>query len=138
MKLIVDGIEGLEGQLEQLMSRENSRRIVEAGSAAAVRVLQEKTGEKGHIVTGEMQAAFAPGRYHEDIGQCWQDVYPQGNDSRGIDNAKKAYVINYGYGKRKTKKTGDKFITGSKKTLEEAVGAAMRAEAERIQNEIMR
>ena len=138
MKLIVGDMASLDAQMDQLGGRDAARRIVEAGSAAAVKALQERTDEAHHIVTGRMQQAFAPGIYHEDLDRCWQDVYPQGMDARGVDNAKKAYVINYGYGGRKTKKTGDKFITGNTKTLEEAVGAAMRAEAERILEEITR
>lgn len=138
MKMIVGDFAEFEAQLDQLGGREAARRIVEAGSAAAVKVLQEGTDEAHHIMTGQMRAAFAPGAYHEDLDRCWQDVYPQGPDARGVDNAKKAFVINYGYGGRRTAKTGDKFITGKTKTLEEAVSAAMQAEAERIKNEIMR
>jgi len=136
--MIVGDFAAFEAQLDQLGGREAARRIVEAGSAAAVKVLQERTDAAHHIMTGQMKGAFAPGKYHEDVDRCWQDVYPQGTDARGIDNAKKAFVINYGYGGRKTAKTGDKFITGKTKTLEEAVSAAMQAEAERIKNEIMR
>lgn len=138
MRMIVGDISVIEEQLEKLGSRENAKRIVQAGSAAAVKELQARTAEKRHIMTGEMQKAFAPGLYHEDIDKCWQDVYPQGRDSRGVDNAKKAFIINYGYGGHKTAKTGDKFITGKKKTLEDAVSAAMQAEAERIINELTR
>ena len=138
MKLIVGDIAEFETQLDRLGGREAARRIVEAGSAAAIKELQGRTEAAHHVMTGEMERAFAPGLYHEDIDRCWQDVYPQGTDRRGVDNAKKAFVINYGYGGRKTKKTGDKFITGKTKTLEEAVGNAMRAEAERIREEIMR
>lgn len=138
MRLIVEDISAIDASLEQLGSRENAKRIVQAGSAAAVAEMQKRTAEYRHILTGEMKAAFAPGIYHEDIDKCWQDVYPQGTDSRGVSNAKKAFVTNYGRGKKRTAKTGDKFITGKTKTLQEAVGAAMRAEAERIKNEIMR
>jgi hypothetical protein len=138
MKLIVGDIGNVELALEQLGNRENAKRIVQAGSAAAVAEMQKRTAEAHHIMTGEMQQAFAPGLYHEGIDKCWQDVYPQGTDSRGISNAKKAFITNYGRGGKRTAKTGDKFITGKTKTLQEAVGAAMRAEAERIKNEIMR
>lgn len=138
MKLIVGDISAIEVSLEQLGDRKNMRRIVEAGSAAAVKELQSRTSAAHHIMTGQMQAAFAPGLYHEDIDACWQDVYPQGYDSRGVENAKKAFITNYGRGGKRTAKTGDKFITGKTKTLEDAVSAAMQAEAERIKNEIMR
>lgn len=138
MKLISGGIEGIEDALEKLGGRETARRIVEAGSAAAVKALRERTETAHHVMTGQMEQSFSPGVYHEDIDKCWQDVYPQGFDSRGVDNAKKAFVINYGRGGQRTRKTGDKFITGKSKTLEDAVRAAMQAEAERIKNEAMR
>ena len=138
MKLVVGDIEGLEAQLDRLGGREGARRIVDAGCMAAIDELKRKTAAKGHIVTGSMQESFAKGIYHESIDRCWQDVYPQGTDPRGVDNAKKAFIINFGRGNKRTKKTGDKFITGKDKTMEEAVCAAMRAEAERIKNEIMR
>ena len=64
-------------------------------------------------------------------------VYPQGTDPRGIDNAKKAFVINYGYGGRRTKKTGDKFITGQKKRLEISATEAMQKENEKFIQEII-
>ncbi len=137
MKLIVHGIEAIDEQLKKLGGREHARKIVEAGSAAAVKKLQERTEQAHHIMLngGEMMKSFAPGKYHEDIDECWQDVYPQGYDSRGVSNAVKGFVINYGYGGRRTAKTGDKFITGRKPELDEVVGAAMRAEAERLMNE---
>ena len=47
-------------------------------------------------------------------------------------------MINYGYGGKRTTKTGDKFITGNRKQLEDVVHEAMAAEADRIRNEIMR
>ena len=138
MKLDVGDIEGLEAQLDRLGGREGARRIVDAGCMAAIEQLKRKTAAKGHIVTGSMQESFAKGIYHETIDRCWQDVYPQGTDPRGVDNAKKAFIINYGRGNKRTKKTGDKFITGADKTMEDAVCEAMRAEAERIKNEMMR
>ena len=83
-----------------------------------------------------MLQGVAPGRYHEDLGSGWVEVYPQGEDSRGISNATKAFVINYGYGGRRTQKTGDKFITGQKNTMSDAVAAAMQREADRIIQEM--
>lgn len=122
--------------LNKLMSRENIRQIVEAGSAAAVRELVQRTEAKGHVLTGSMKKSISAGPVHEDLGRAWQYVYPGdgGDDTETV----KAFVINYGRGGKKTAKTGDKFITGDKKQLEDVVHAAMAAEAERIKNDIMR
>lgn len=134
-KLSVNGIEGVEDQLARIGGRESARRIVEAGAKACAAELEKRTDEYRHVVTGSMMSSFAPGKYHEDIDVCWQDVYPQGTDSRGISNTKKAFIINYGRGGKRTQKTGDKFITGKKTTLEQVVGQAMKAEAEQILKE---
>ena len=125
-------------ELDALMSRENIRRIVEAGSAAAVKFEQEQTRAAGHVITGQMKESISAGPYREDLNTAWQYVYPGGTGDHGQDLTVVAYVINYGYGGKRTAKTGDKFITGNRKQLEDAVHEAMAAEADRIRNEIMR
>lgn len=134
-RLSVQGFDFIDNQLTKLSGRDCARRIVQAGADACSAELEDRTNQYHHVVTGNMVQSIRPGRYHEDIDVCWQDVYPQGDDSRGVSNAKKAFVINYGYGSHRTAKTGDKFITGKKKTLEQIVGKAMKAEADRILNE---
>lgn len=134
-KVTYDGFDQLDAQLGKLGSRDAARRIVAAGAEACGHELEERTNRYRHVVTGSMMESIAPGRYHEDLDVCWQEVYPQGYDSRGISNATKAFVINYGRGGKRTAKTGDKFITGQKQTLEQIVGAAMKAEADKILNE---
>lgn len=124
--------------LDKLMSRENIRRIVEAGSAAAIRLEQDLTVSAGHVITGQLKNAVSAGPLHEDLNSAWQYVYPIGYDDQGQDLTKIAFVINYGRGGKRTAKTGDKFITGGKKQFEDVVREAMAAEAERIKNDIMR
>ena len=114
-------------ELDALMSRENIRRIVEAGSAAAVKFEQEQTRAAGHVITGQMKESISAGPYHEDLNTAWQYVYPSGTGDHGQDLTVVAYVINYGYGGKRTAKTGDKFITGNRKQLEDAVHEAMAA-----------
>ena len=116
----------------QFMGREAVRRIVMAGAEACVHATRDNIQQYRHIVSGSMQEGVRPGKYHEDLGSGWVEVYPQGDDGRGISNAKKAFVINYGYGKRKTRKTGDKFITGNKKKYETSVAKAMQDESDRV------
>ena len=125
-------------RLEALGRRENIRRILEAGSAEAVKIEQERTVAAGHVITGKLKEGISAGPVHEDLGSAWQYVYPSGYDDRGQSLTVVAYVINYGARGQKTAKTGDKFLTGKKKQMEDAVHAAMEAEAERIKNEIMR
>lgn len=124
------GTEELEAKLGS-MDRDMIRSIVMAGAEALKKEDQAIIGAYRHVKTGSMQKSVAPGKYHEDLNSAWVEVYPQGSDGRGVSNAKKAFVINYGYGGRRTKKTGDKFITGNTKRMEQGVFAAMQAESDR-------
>ena len=134
-KCSYSGFEQIDGVL-QTMDRNTIRRLVMAGADACVRETKDNIIHYRHVLTGEMMQNVAPGKYHEDVGEGWVEVYPQGDDSRGISNAKKAFVINYGRGGRRTEKTGDKFITGNKKTMQEVVARAMQAESDRIIQEM--
>ena len=136
MAKITYDLSGFEEKLGALSSRENIRRIVEAGSKAAVMELQRRTQEKRHVITGEMERSVSAGPLHEDLGSAWQYVYP-GAGGQDRDTVK-AFVINYGRGGKRTAKTGDKFITGNRKQLDQAVQAAMQAEADRILQNTMR
>lgn len=130
------GFEIIERQLAR-MDRGTVRRLVEAGAKALVEATQESIRSHHHVgETKSMVESVKPGAYHETLEGGWMEVYPQGEDPRGVSNAKKAFVINYGYGGRKTKKTGDKFLTGQKKRLEVAAAEAMQKENEEILKEI--
>ena len=136
-KLSYTGFEIIERQLAQ-MSRGTVRRLVEAGAEALVKTTKADIRNYHHVRTGEMERSVEPGLYHETLEGGWMDVYPQGTDSRGVSNAKKAFVINYGYGKKRTAKTGDKFITGeeNKRKRQTAIEAAMEKENQDIIKDI--
>lgn len=132
------GTEELEQQLAR-MDRDMIKGIVMAGAEACTKEMQNMIGAYRHIKTGSMQKEVKPAQYHEDLNGGWVDVYPQGEDSRGVSNALKAFVINYGIGKNPTRrsgghmknKTGDKFITGNQKRMEQGVFTAMQAESDK-------
>ena len=129
------GFENVERQLTKL-GRGTVKRLVGAGAKALTEYTQESTQKYHHIgKTGSMKENVRPGQYHETLDGGWQEVYPQGDDPRGVSNAMKAFVINYGYGGKKTAKTGDKFITGNKRKRQSAVAAAMEEENQKIINE---
>lgn len=133
-KSIVQGLEDIQGRLGKL-DRGSIRRLVEAGGNAAAVVMRQNTQTKGHVRTGDMLGSIGATDLRERLGGGEIYVYPQGNDSRGERNATKAYVINYGRGGQKGPHSGDRFITGNQKATEEAVRAAMQAEADRIAGE---
>lgn len=134
-KMTVSGLDAFENTLGK-MDRETVKRLMKAGTDACIDEMRKITQEYGHVRTGSLMEGITAGKLVEDLGGAWQEVYPQGTDSRGVSNAKKAFVINYGRGKKLTMRTGDKFITGNKKRMEDVVTAAMKAEADRILQEI--
>ena len=130
-KLTYDEGTGFDANLDKL-GREGIKAIVMAGAEGCAKEMQGGIRQSRHVRTGSMMQTVRPGNYHEDPEASWCEVYPQGSDARGVSNAKKAFVINYGYGKRRTDKTGDKFITGNKKKYEASVAKAMQDESDRV------
>lgn len=125
------GAAGLDG-----MGRDRIRRIVEAGADAAVEHMRERIDEM-HRIEGDMRDGVAKGQYRETLGGGSMDVYPQGTDRKGVDNALKAFVINYGRGgtRKRKSKLGDHFIDRDT-AAEEIVLAAMQRETEAVMAEI--
>ena len=137
--LKVNGFELIDQQFNR-MGRPMIRQIVEAGARAAEKRMAENTEKAGHgppgrsrRATGEMLASIGRNEYREFLGGGSVDVYPQETDSRGVRNATKAYVLNYGRGKHLK---GDKFITGDEGQAEQLVREAMQAESDRLIAEI--
>ena len=141
----VNGVELLERQLNR-MGRPMSRQIVEAGAKAAEKRMAENTEARKHTRNRDMLESIGENEYREFLGGGSVEVYPQGDDRKGVRNATKAYVINYGKGQRpltkwpkkrpRINKTGDKFITGNEGKTEQAVMEAMQAESDRLLAEI--
>ena len=134
--MTVDGLDALDERLSRL-GRPAIRRIVEAGARADDSEWRKAIRQAGHIRTGSMLESVRPAEYREFMGGGEVSVYPQGDDRKGVSNAMKAYVINYSRGRR-TRKMGDKFITGKQQQFEDAVSRAMQAESDRILDEINR
>ena len=128
----VSGIELQEQRLNRL-GPDMIRKIVEAGAGAAERVMRESTERRSHVRNRDMLDSIGMNEYREFYRGGSVDVYPQEDDRKGVRNATKAYVINYGRGgTRKRGKMGDKFITGNEAKTEQAVTEAMQAESDRL------
>ena len=133
-RMTADGIEALDAQLGKL-GRPVIRRIVEAGARAEEDEWRANIRQARHVRTGDMIESVALTLYRETLGGGEITISFDGWDRNGVRNATKAYVINYGRGKR-TAKMGDKFITGKLPTIEERVHEAMQAESDRILDEL--
>ena len=132
--MTTDGLDALDAQLGKL-GRPAIRRIVEAGARADEDEWRANIRQARHIRTGDMLGSVGPAAYKEFLGGGEISVYPRDTDRKGVRNATKAYVINYGRGRR-SGRMGDKFITGKLPTIEERVAEAMQAESDRILMEI--
>lgn len=135
LEIMADQLEGLE--------RGAVKRIVMAGAEALTEETRKNIDEYHHVgATGSMRENVRAGQYREWMGGGAVDVYPQGDDSRGVSNAKKAFIIDRGIGRRPTtirskgterNKTGDHFLTKkTAKKAEEVTTQAMEAEFDRI------
>ena len=141
----VNGIEFYERQLSR-MDRGMIRKIVEAGATAAENWMRKQTQEKNHIRNSDMLDAIGRNEYRETYGGGSVDVYPQGIDRKGVRNADKMYITNYGRGgvdkaraakrRRRGGEMGDKFITRDEKQAETLVHDAMQAESDRLMEEL--
>jgi len=139
-RLTIDygGFDRIEASFDG-MSRGGIRRIVEAGAAAAAEEMRKAIVEARHVRTGSMLDSVRAGDYHETLGGGYMSVYPQGEDRHGVSNTVKAFVINYGRGRKKrTARMGDRFITDREDKTEAIVTAAMQAEADRLIDEANR
>jgi hypothetical protein len=74
--------------------------VAEEMVQAAVDIIKEKWKESalehGHIDTGEMFDSIGYGLPVHAANIIYQDVYPQGKDSKGVGNAEKAFILHYG------------------------------------------
>lgn len=140
-KMTIDGMDeriaGIDN-LETGMRRTGIRRIVEAGAKVAAQTMADNIQNYHHIgETGDMYRSVGGAEYKETFEGGSMNVYPLGNDPRGVSNALKAFVINYGRGGNPTRrgtqnKTGDNFITGNFRKTKDKVAAAMQSEASAV------
>ena len=103
------------------------RKCVLAGAKVVEKEMKSTIESRGHVVNGWMRDSVAAGVLHEDIDAVWIEVYPQGYDPRGVDNAMKNKVINDGFYNRNTgrKVKRDPFIKRMQKDIEPKIRAVM-------------
>ena len=121
--------------LQDGVRRKVIKEVVAAGAEKYAELLKNEIVAKHHVVSWSMHDNVRAGRYYETVGGGYTYVYPQGADGRGIDNAKKAFIINNG---RFGGKTGDRFITKLQKNAADPVQAAMAAKFDECMKEYTR
>jgi len=91
--------------LEQLDDATQIRirhKMVENASKVLIKEMQAAIESHHHVVSGGMRASVAATKVYDDVDATTIEVYPQGNDPRGVSNEMKAKIINYGYYNRDT------------------------------------
>lgn len=79
---------------------QDSGPVAEEMVNASVEIIKETWVESaqahGHVDTGDMIGSIGYGRPVNAGNLIYCDVYPQGNDSKGVRNATKAFILHYG------------------------------------------
>ena len=129
MGVKVSGLDKLMADLGKLASAvggELPEKMLDAGAAAAEKEWKEGIVRARHVDTGDMlnSVGVAP----ETRSGKKREIYPLGKDRKGVRNAEKAFVLNYGRGgsgsgrKRKSYKAkklkGDRFADKIQKNAE--------------------
>lgn len=126
--------------LDDATQRRIRREMVENGAKVLQKEIQATIETKHHVRSGNMKNAVAPGKVYEDVDSTSIEVWPQGDDPRGVNNEMKLKIINYGFyhvasGKRQ-KKT-DYFLNESfRKKCEPRILAVMNATFAKCMDEI--
>lgn len=131
------GLNKLMNDLSRLANEvggELPEKMLDAGAEAAVQDWKDGIIRSKHIDKGDMLAAV--GVAPETKTGKKREIYPLGVDRKGVRNAEKAFVLNYGRGngtsKRKRRRDsnvksmkGDRFADKIQKSAEESTYKAM-------------
>ena len=93
------GLDDIISQMQQL--KEDEGPVAEEMVNAAVEEIkfqwQLSAGMHGHVRTGAMIESIGIGPGPVRAGSLlYRDVYPHGSDAKGVRNAEKAFILNYG------------------------------------------
>lgn len=122
----VNGIDNVVKDWEKAAqeSPELCRRMLDAGALEATSVLKKHIETAKLLDTKKMRDSVKPTKIRWELGGYYCDVYPQGKDGKGVRNAEKAFVNNYGTtGKRKVPATH--FFEHATEEMAKAVPDAM-------------
>lgn len=116
----LDELEHMFANFDKKLERTTAA-MVKAGSKEAVKAYKASIRAHGHVETGDMLESVGPGKLHENGGEVYQEVYPKGQDRRGVDNYLKAKRANFGTSKR----AGSRFVDQAYDEAQEPVAEAM-------------
>lgn len=106
-KMTVIGIDKLADDLKKMGEFENEDlidKMLDAGAEKTVEEWKTEIEVQKHIKTGDMRDSVGVSKKTKKGSK--REVYPQGKDRKGSDNAQKAYILHYG----KSTKKGSRFV----------------------------
>ena len=117
------GLDALMGDLQSLAEDmdEVCTSMLSAGAEAAEECWREGIRQAGHIDTGAMLSSVGSNTKVQK-GVRMVEIYPQGEDSKGVRNVEKAYILHYGTSRR----PGDRFVDKIDDRAEERAEIAMK------------
>ena len=107
VKMTVIGIDKLADDLKKMGEFENEDlvdKMLDAGAEKTVEEWKTEIVKQNHVKTGDMRDSVGVSKKTKKGSK--REIYPQGKDRKGSDNAQKAYILHYG----KSTKKGTRFI----------------------------
>lgn len=105
-------MDALTGPMAEEMIREGARKIVGTWKSVIER--------RGHVDTGAMLKSVKSKKPSGGTEVLKREIYPLGEDAKGVRNAEKAFILHYGWKSRQ----GDHFI---EEIMDESVEPAVSA-----------
>ena len=123
-RMELEGMDALVRQMQRM--GQQCGPVAEEMVNAGVQVIQNEwklsAATHGHIRTGAMINSTKPGPIQGLGGKAvFRDVYPHGKDGKGVRNAEKAFILQYGRSYGRTNKPGDYWVEEAEKNAEPAV-----------------
>jgi hypothetical protein len=107
----LSGFDDVLDEMKRLgeLSGDVADRMLMAGAEVVKKEWKASAERSGHRDTGDMIASINYARKPKTAGDIRTiDIYPQGKDSKGVRNAEKAFILNYGTKTRKASQWVDK------------------------------
>lgn len=122
---VIDRLDRMVGASEGM-----KKEMLESAANVYVDTWKRVIRAKGHVRSGDM-AESVGAVFSEDAGAGTAEVYPLGKDRKGVRNAEKAFLLHYGWGRKK----GDHFVDQIEREAVEPAVKAMEAVMDRYVKE---
>ena len=132
-KFISTGMMGVIDRLDRMAGASDNmkREMLESAANVYVDTWKRVIRAKGHVRSGDMADSVGTVFSDGNVGGATAEVYPQGKDRKGVRNAEKAFLLNYGWGKKK----GDHFVDQVEADANEPAVSAMEAVMDKYMKE---